>query len=269
MSRNIPGLNRKDACEKQLILPSLEEQKRIAAILDQADELRLLRQRAIERLNELGQAIFYEMFGDPTTNNKSLNKKDLIDVTIGKNGIKAGPFGSALKKEDYTEKGYRVYGQEQVISGSFNIGNYYISAKKFSDLKSCAVMPGDILVSLVGSYGRNLIVPEGIEPGIINPRLLKISPNLEVMLPTFISAFLAYPSVQSELKSLSHGGTMGILNAGILKKLKIIIPPLNSQKEFENKLKEISALKTHFEYQNKIIEFLYSSLQYYAFQGQL
>ncbi len=54
----------------QVALPPLPEQKRIAAILDQADALRRLRQRAIDRLNTLGQAIFYEMFGDPVTNPK-------------------------------------------------------------------------------------------------------------------------------------------------------------------------------------------------------
>ena len=48
-------------------LPPLEEQKRIAGILDQADALRRLRTRALEKLNTLGQAIFHEMFGDVVT----------------------------------------------------------------------------------------------------------------------------------------------------------------------------------------------------------
>ncbi|PLU57146.1 hypothetical protein BMJ22_33910, partial [Sinorhizobium medicae] len=52
----------------EIPLPPLDEQKRIAAILDQVDELRRLRQRSIERVNKLGQAIFYEMFGDPVVN---------------------------------------------------------------------------------------------------------------------------------------------------------------------------------------------------------
>ena len=59
-------VNRGEFLATEIPLPPLEEQKRIAAILDQADALRRLRQRSIDRLNSLGQAIFYEMFGDST-----------------------------------------------------------------------------------------------------------------------------------------------------------------------------------------------------------
>ena len=64
----------------EIPLPPLEEQKRIAAILDQTDELRRKRQRALTRLNQLGQAIFDEMFGDPATNPKEFESKPLGDV---------------------------------------------------------------------------------------------------------------------------------------------------------------------------------------------
>jgi type I restriction enzyme S subunit len=63
-----PNISQSTIKETKVFLPPLPEQRRIAAILDQVDELRRLRQRAIDRVNELEQAIFYEMFGDPTTN---------------------------------------------------------------------------------------------------------------------------------------------------------------------------------------------------------
>lgn len=59
-----PGVNSSKLKDLEVPLPPLEEQKRIAAMLDQADELRRLRQRAFDRLQELSQAIFHEMFGD-------------------------------------------------------------------------------------------------------------------------------------------------------------------------------------------------------------
>jgi len=63
----VKHLSAKDLRQAEIPLPPLDEQKRIAAILDQADELRRLRQRAIDRLNDLGQAIFSDMLGDPAS----------------------------------------------------------------------------------------------------------------------------------------------------------------------------------------------------------
>jgi type I restriction enzyme S subunit len=93
----------------------------------------------------------------------------------GRATIKAGPFGSALKKEFYIAKGYKIYGQEQVISGDPFYGDYYIDQEKYKKLQSCSVERGDLLISLVGTIGKVLVIPEGAEPGIINPRLLRIS----------------------------------------------------------------------------------------------
>jgi type I restriction enzyme S subunit len=77
----------KDIRNLRVPLPSLDEQKRIAAILDQADEIRGLRQSAIDRLDVLGQAIFYEMFGDPVKNPKGWDDRrtlgDASDIVSG------------------------------------------------------------------------------------------------------------------------------------------------------------------------------------------
>lgn len=68
---NLPRLSPKALAEIDIPLPPLTEQKRIAAILDQADALRRLRRRALDRLNALGQSIFHEMFGDPRDNQRN------------------------------------------------------------------------------------------------------------------------------------------------------------------------------------------------------
>ena len=75
-------------------VPVLEEQKRIAAILDQADSLRRLRQRAIDRLNTLGQAIFYEMFGECFQEQRSCDLSDVMTIKKSLVDPKAEPFSS-------------------------------------------------------------------------------------------------------------------------------------------------------------------------------
>ena len=163
---------------------------------------------------------------------------------IGKAGrpaIKAGPFGSAIKKQDYVPSGYKVYGQEQVISGDENIGSYFISESHFQKLKSCEVRRGDILISLVGTVGKTIIISENAAPGVINPRLIRISPDLERFNPKFVDYFLASASTQKQLKRLSQGGTMDVVNAGSLGELRIPDLPLSEQDEIIEILSDCDA----------------------------
>jgi len=132
--------------------------------------------------------------------------------------LKAGPFGSSLKKSFYTETGYKIYGQEQVISGLSTYGNYYVNEEKFQSLINCAIAPFDILISLVGTVGKVLVLPEDCEKGIINPRLVKVTLN-----SFYESDFFKYYFESSFLKSLyklkNHGTTMDVLNLGSIKEL--------------------------------------------------
>lgn len=266
---NLPRLSPKVLLEFQIPLPPLDEQQRIVSILDRAEELRAKRRAAIALLDQLPQAIFLDMFGDPVTNSKGWKSIKLPDVVVGKYGIKAGPFGSSLKKEDYSQSGYRIYGQEQVIAGRFDIGDYYVSERKYQQLKSCAVIEGDLLVSLVGSFGKVLIVPEGIEPGIINPRLLKITPNQALVTPGFLSLLLQHPTVQADFQRIAHGGTMGILNAGLLKQMKVILPPISLQREFDRRVTAAGSLQATQRTSLGLLEFLFASLQTKAFSEAL
>jgi type I restriction enzyme S subunit len=250
-------------------LPPLAEQQRIAAILDKADALREKRRQALAKLDALLQSVFLEMFGDPVTNPKGWQVHLLSEICEGKYGIKAGPFGSSLKKETYTTTGYRVYGQEQVIAGDFGVGDYYISPEKFEEMKAYSVAPGDVLMSLVGTIGKVVVVPDEIEMGIINPRLLKISPKKNILHPYFLATFLEMPSVQHDLNSVAHGGTMNILNAGLLKKVSVALPPYELQKEFYLHLVSIKNLNLKSQASaNRILD-LFSALQQRAFNGEL
>ncbi|WP_351089861.1 hypothetical protein, partial [Shewanella sp. S1-49-MNA-CIBAN-0167] len=88
--------------------------------------------------------------------------------------------------------GYRIYGQEQVIAGDESLVSYYISQKKYDQLRSCAIKSGDILISLVGTIGKVLILSDKVEAGIINPRLVKLSLN-EKIERKYIKAYIDSP----------------------------------------------------------------------------
>ena len=153
-------------------------------------------------------------------------------ASLGRRGrptIKAGPFGSTLTKDKYVADGYKVYGQEQVIRGDYLYGDYFISKALFNDLKSCAVEPADILLSLVGTTGRVLIIPDDAPEGIINPRLIRFSFDRVIISSHFFQYLFETETYQALLARSAQGGTMGVLNAGLLRPICIPVPPLTEQ----------------------------------------
>ena len=160
-------------------------------------------------------------------------------------------------------------GREQVIAGSFSIGDYHISEAKFSEMAAYVVKSGDLLISLVGTIGKVLIVPDGIERGIINPRLLRVRPRVGILHPCYLAHVLTAPSVIQFLGSVATGITMGVLNAGLLKQLVVPLPPLALQKEFAKRVTEIRLLATEQAASRRRLGDLFQSTLHRAFQGEL
>jgi type I restriction enzyme S subunit len=148
----------------------------------------------------------------------------------GRPVIKAGPFGSSITKDTYTGIGYKVYGQEQVVAGDASVGDYYISSELFQRLKTCEVQPGDLLISVMGTVGKVLVIPDDHEPGVINPRLLRVALDKAKVCPYYMKYFLESEEIGRTLTRWSQGGTMGGLNAEIVGNLKVFVPDNLEQK---------------------------------------
>ena len=143
--------------------------------------------------------------------------------------LTAGPFGSSLTKDLYTQSGYRVYGQEQVIPGDFTVGDYYIAEELYRLMSQYAVAPGDVLISCVGTFGKVAVVPLDAEPGVINPRLIKVAPDRNRIVPEYLGAVLKSGVSFGQFEQASRGGTMGVINLGLISEILIPVPPLSEQ----------------------------------------
>ncbi len=225
--------------------PPFAEQTQIARFLDhetaRIDALIEEQQRLIELLKEKRQAVISHAVTkglDPTVPMKDSGVEWLGEVPAdwAVSPLKflveekvAGPYGASLTKAMYTDSGYRVYGQQQVISDDFSIGDYYISEEKFSEMQRYVVCPGDVLVSVMGTIGRVSVVPVGVEVGIINPRLVRYKFASSKVVPEFIKILLMSLRYQSRLREESQGSTMEGLNMVILGDLPLVLPPLDAQ----------------------------------------
>jgi len=193
-------------------------------------------------------------------------------AAYNQHAIKAGPFGSALKKQYYTKSGYKIYGQEQVISGQWDCGDYYIDESRYRDLESCKVQSGDILISLVGTIGKVLVLPDDILPGIINPRLIKISPN-KFYLGKLFKYYFESSFVKNIYKLKTHGATMDVLNLNIISEIPLPFFSIQEQLVIIEKLdrcfSSIANFETTIEKQINYAEICRQKILEKAFSGKL
>lgn len=161
--------------------------------------------------------------------------KYILDL---EDGIKVGPFGSALSgKVQYEESDIKIYGQWNVIAGSFEIDRNFIEGKHFNSLKQYEVIPGDVLVSMMGTIGKCLTVPTCIKKGIMDSHIIKIRLNKKIFDSKYFE--FVYDKDNSEfvfeqLNYLKKGSIMDGLNSTILKEIFVPIPPIDEQKEISN-----------------------------------
>jgi type I restriction enzyme S subunit len=249
-------------------LPPLEEQKRIAGILDQADALRRLRTRALEKLNTLGQAIFHEMFGDPI-----LNERKWPSAEIGKTAIKISDGNYAEKypkASDFIETGVPFIRANNIRNGTVIADDLrYISVKKHELLKKGHLQTGDVLITTRGKIGNLAVVPKQFHDANINAQLVLMRCVDKTVQPDFLYYQLSQQSFQIQFEKIQTGVALKQLPVGRLKQLSIILPPLNLQNDFAEKMHSILKQHEHFESVNQKFTSLFASLQHRAFRGEL
>ncbi|MDJ0843533.1 restriction endonuclease subunit S [Crocosphaera sp.] len=265
-------ISRKNLQRLKIPLPPLEEQKRIAKILDKADEIRGKRKESILLTDELLWSTFLDMFGDPVINPKGWETKTIESITKNeKNAIKRGPFGGALKKEIFINEGYLVYEQYHALNNDFSFERYYIDEHKFEELKGFEVKPGDIIISCSGVYlGKLAIVPEGAKKGIINQALLKISLDQSKITNNFFTFHFRHQNFRDTFFAANRGS--GVPNFPPIKDFKtfpFIVPPIDIQNQFELKIKKIKNYQQHINQSLQESENLFNSLLQRAFKGEL
>jgi type I restriction enzyme S subunit len=233
-------------------LPPLEEQKRIAAILDQADALRRLRQKALDRLNTLSQAIFYEMFGDGTGFDR-FPLKALGKISTGSTPPtgNAENFGGSIPFVTPGDLGSR-----EPIKRSLT---------EAGAMRSRTVNAGATFVCCIGTIGK---MGQATERSAFNQQINAIEWGGKVD-PNF--GFFAMQQIRSVLvhKGKGNSTTLPILKKSEFEKIELFCPSLDQQIAFSQRVKAVQKNITHYNHLNALADKLFTSLQHRAFNGEI
>ncbi len=218
-----------------------DRQKAVVDILDQADTLRQKRKQSLQLLDDFLRATFLDMFGDPQENPKGFTIKELNEFYCDdKNGTKCGPFGSALKKSEYTSKGIPVWNMDNIsLDGKMMPKiNLFISEEKYSELEGYSTVDGDVLISRAGTVGKMCVLRSDYDKSIISTNLIRVRFGKE-LLPEYFVALMVYCKGKVGRLKTGPDGSFTHMNTGILDSLKFPCPPIELQKEFLRLKKDV------------------------------
>ncbi|MDP2179749.1 restriction endonuclease subunit S [Methylicorpusculum sp.] len=216
-------------------LPPLPEQKRIAAILDKADSLRRKNQQAIQLADQFLRAVFLDLFGDPVTNPKGWDVKELKDGIIS---IKSGWSANGESIPCNSEQ-LGVLKISAVTSGVFKASeNKYVPSETIPKNKAL-IFPkkGDLLFSRANTrelVAATCIVPESNHNVFLPDKLWKVETNKEKLMPEFLHYSIQQPRFRELLTSQATGTSGSMLNISKAKfeESELIFPDIGSQKKF-------------------------------------
>lgn len=262
----VPILNNRNLRRVKIKFPKLlADQKRIAKILSDCEQLITWRKETIQLLDDYLEATFLEMFGDPVKNEKGWNVNKLSDLST----IKIGPFGSLIHKEDYIIDGIPIVNPSHIKDNKIVTDNKLtVSIEKSKILESYKLIENDIILGRRGEIGRCAIVDKYSEGFLCGTGSLFIRPGKEIV-PLYLEFFIKTKRIRGVLESVAKGVTMKNINSKMIEQLNIPLPPINLQNQFLNIVEKTLLIKTDFQYSLQSLENLYNSLSQKAFKGEL
>ena len=242
-------------------VPHREEQERIVAELDCLSGVIEKKREQLRELDALAQSIFYQMFGDPITNEKGWEVKKVKDIF----SVKIGPFGSLLHNSDYISGGTPlvnpIHMHNERICPDYD---FSVSDNKLKELGNYILHTDDIVLARRGDIGRCAIVGMNEDGYLCGTGSLFIRPITNIN-SNFIIKQIRCNTMIEHLTSLAKGATMLNINCKIVEELIVILPPLTLQQEFAEKIEAIEKQKELIKQSISKTEELFNSRMDYYF----
>lgn len=246
-----------------VFIPPLEEQKKIASILEKVENAVRKRKEADELADKYLQSVFIEMFGEPVTNPMGWESKLLGDIC---NKITDGTHKTPV----YMNEGVKFISAKNIINNVIDWDNTkYISTNEHKALtKRCNPEMGDILLTKSGSIGDAAIIDSNVEFSIFESLAL-IKYNSDKIVGKYLLFYLNSQFAKNFYLKSSKGISIRHLHLNELRKIRIFMPPIELQNEFADIVQKVETLKQKQNQSAEELDTLFKSLMQKAFRGEL
>ena len=210
----------------EIPLPSLDEQRRIVALLDKVSDLIAKRREQLDKLDELVKARFVEMFGDPVSNPHQYPINQLSEY------IEFLTSGSRGWSQYFSDDGEYFITIKNVKNCSISLEDVqYIKPPDNAEAVRTRVKNGDLLISITADLGRTGVVTKEIADhgAYINQHLTCIRLNREKLNPLYVAYYMESPAGKMQFNAKNQAGVKAGLNFNAINSLKLVVPPLEKQ----------------------------------------
>ena len=265
----VKNLNSEIVASIEIRLPPLDEQRRIAAILDKADALRRKRKRAIELIDRITQSIFFELFGH--TSDEVLqwgNPIALADLADIGSGITKG---RKLNGQKTREVPYMAV--VNVQDRRLDLSSVKTIEASEEEISRYRLADGDLLLTEGGDpdkLGRGTLWAGELPEAIHQNHIFRVRVRSDSLLPLFLNWLVSSPYGKRYFLNVAKQTTgIASINKTQLSQFPTIVPPIEVQQRFVDVANAVAAETKHLHSSSNNIDFLFSSLQHRAFSGQL
>jgi type I restriction enzyme S subunit len=251
-----------------LRLPSLDEQRRIATILDKTDELRIKRRQSLALLDVLVQAIFE---GVARSSSTKISIQEMIDsklLLVHKDGNHGSNYP---RNDEFVSSGVPFISAKNIDSTGFldttdvpRLGEARARSLRHGWLKT-----GDVLLSHNASVGKVAIYRGNFPSALVGTSLTVFRPDPEKVCPNFLASALRSGDFQAQLKENMAQTTRNQVPITAQRRLTVNIPSVRLQQAFAGQVSVIDHAKTAQSAQLAQFNSLFASLQHRAFRGEL
>lgn len=255
----VPIVNKSKFGQLEIPVPSLEEQKRIADILDRAEALRAKRRVTLDQLDELVQSIFIEMFGDPRSPTKRKNEKirvrDVIDIIVPTRD-KPKSFTGNIPWITLPDLANSIYIEDS---------KYKLSKEEARPTKTRLFPKETVILSCAGSLGKVAISTNEV---YTNQQFYGLVCDKKRIIPEFLAYYLLLLG-EDYYRGISGTSILAFFKKESALNIEIMLPEISNQIHFSQTVKQIEKIKQSQQQSLLEINSLFDSLAHEAFTGKL